>query len=269
MEAAIVAIGGDPGYGSHRVEVPWGEDKQGSTNAGFETATLGFPIGADGLLLKVYQRVAFLQAFGLHHQFATRNTRCHYHRGTSHHLCYPFVMLAGVVVGGFVRLSADRMAAVALHLYFVGPPQEEKVTEGTVAAVANPDMQAALHYVWQQAAQDGAAWVVMYIGNHRLTVAVIKADRVVVVVIKQWTILSAYHGIVFFALLPGEDSDEGTFIVVVKGFLAQPIGDGRGGAIDRDWSIGGGGLPLLGLPIAGTGGFEGLDDVAEAPKHWL
>lgn len=66
VEAAIVAVGGDSGDGSHCVEVPRGEDKQGSTDAGFKTATLGFPIGTDGLFLQVYQRVAFFQAFVLH-----------------------------------------------------------------------------------------------------------------------------------------------------------------------------------------------------------
>ena len=67
----------------------------------------------------------------------------------------------------------------------------------------------------------------------------------------------------------GEGADEGALVVVVEGFLAQPGGGGWTCAIDRNRSIGGRGLPLLGLPIAGACGFEGLDDIAEAPPHWF
>ena len=38
-------------------------------------------------------------------------------------------------------------------------------------------------------------------------------------------------------------------------------------AIVRDRPIGGGGEALLLLPTAGAGGFEGLDDIAQAPLH--
>lgn len=267
VETAVVAVGGHSGDGTHGIEIPRGQYQQATSGTGLETLTLGFPIGADGLFLQMYQRIALLQAFFFHQELAPRDAGCDDDRLSAENGGQPLVVLGGVVVGVLVGEAADRMAPVALHLKLASPTQEEGVAENAVAALAYHDMEAALHHVGQPSTQEGAARVVVHIGYHRLAVAVVEADGIVVVVVEKRALASADKRVVLLALLFGEAADEGAFVVMEEGFLAQPLGAVRALAIDRNRSIGGRGEALLLLPSAGTGGLESLDDIAKAPLH--
>ena len=219
MEAAVVGAGRHAGHSAHFVEAPRGEDEQAAVGAGLEALALGLPIRADGLLLYVDEREAALYALVFHQQLAARDAGRHDYRGAAEDGGEPLVVLLGVVGGGLVGLAVGGVSAVALHLHLVRPAQQEEVAEGAVAAAAYLHMEAALHEVGQSAAQDGAARVVVHIGNHGLAVAVVEAHGVVVVVIEQRAALSAHKGVVFLALLFGEASYQRAFVGVFLGFF--------------------------------------------------
>ena len=267
VEAAVVAVGGDTGDGTHGVEVPRGQYQQAATDTGLETLALGFPIGADGFFLQMYQGVALLQAFFLHQEFAPRDARCDDDGLAFEDGGFPRLALAHIVIGILVWEAADGMAAVALHLHFASPSQKEEVAESAIATLAYHHVKAALHHVGQEPTQERTAWVVVHIGYHRLAVAVVEADGIVVVVVEKRTLTAANKRVVLLALLLGETADEGAFVVMEEGFLAQPLGAVGTLAIDQNRSIGGGRKALLLLPSACTCGFEGLDNVTKTPLH--
>lgn len=220
MEAAIVAVGGHSGDGAHGVEVPRGQYQQASTGTGLETLTLGFPIGTDGLFLQMYQRIALLQAFFFHQQLAPRDAGGDNDGLSFEDGGFPRLTLARIVVGVLVWDAADGMAAVALHLHFASPSQKEEVAENAIAALAYHDMEAALHHVGQPTTQEGTARVVVHVCYHRLAVAVVEADGIVVVVVEKRALAPANKRVVLLALIFGEAADEGAFVVVEEGFLA-------------------------------------------------
>ena len=267
VETAVAAVGRHPGHVAHGVEVPWGENQQAAVGASLETATLRFPIWADGLCLHMDQWVAFLQAFVLHQLLAARDTRSNDNGLSAENGGQPFVMLSGVVGGGLVWEVADGMAAVALHLHLTGPAQQEEVAEGTIAALSNLHMEAAAHHVGQHAAQERTSRIVVHIGYHRPAVALVEADGVVVVVVEQRALAAAHKGEILLPLLMGEGADEGALAMVCEGFLAEPGGTVGALIIDRYRSIGGGREALHRLPAGGAGSLEGLHDVAQAPLH--
>jgi hypothetical protein len=62
-------------------------------------------------------------------------------------------------------------------------------------------MQTSAQVVWQESPQLGTARVVVHVGYHRLSVAFVKAHRVVVVVIEERALLALHEGVVLLALL--------------------------------------------------------------------
>ena len=107
----------------------------------------------------------------------------------------------GVVISFLVWLTSEGMATVAHHLHLTRPSQEEQVAESAIATTAYLHMQTSAHVVWQKSPQQSTARVVMHIGYHRLTVALVKAHCVVVVVIEERALLASHEGVVFLTLL--------------------------------------------------------------------
>lgn len=93
------------------------------------------------------------------------------------------------------------MTPVTLHLYLVGPPQEKEISIGAKRPVAYLHMQASFHHIGQQTAQDGSTRVVVYIGNHGFAVPVVKTNGVVVIIIKERSVLPLHQGIILLSLL--------------------------------------------------------------------
>ena len=93
------------------------------------------------------------------------------------------------------------MLAVAHHLHLTRPPQKEQVAECPITTTAYLHMQTSAHEIGQELPQLNTARVVMHVGYHRLTVALVKAHRVVVVIIEERSLLASHKGVVFLALL--------------------------------------------------------------------
>ena len=93
------------------------------------------------------------------------------------------------------------MAPVALHLKFVCPSQQKEIAKDAKGPVAYLHMQAPLHHIWHEAAQDGAARIVAHIGYHGFTVPVVKAYGVVIIVIEKRSALPFRQGIILLPLL--------------------------------------------------------------------
>ena len=92
------------------------------------------------------------------------------------------------------------MLAVAHHLHLTRPPQKEQVAECTIVTIAYLHMQTSAHEIGQELPQLSTARVVMHVGYHRLTVALVKAHRVVVVVIEERSLLASHEAVIFLPL---------------------------------------------------------------------
>ena len=267
MEAAVVGVSRHAFDWRHVIDAPWCENQQAAVSAGIESLSFGLPIGIYRVFLDMDERVSLFQAFVFHHQFAPRDARRDNHRGTLDDGIHPLPVLLCIVAGGLVRFPAIGMHAVALHLHLACPPQQEEIAKGAVVAFSNPDMKATLHQLWQCAAQNGAARVVVDVGDHGLLVSLVDAHGVVVIVIEQGPMHPAHQCVVFLALPLGHGADEGALVVVVAGFLAQPCRCLLAGALDRYRAIKGMTMPLLLLPVAGAHRLECLHDISQAPLH--
>ncbi len=71
-------------------------------------------------------------------------------------------------------------------------------------------------------AQDGSPRVVMHIGYHRLSVALVEADGVVVVFVEERALLPSHEGVVFLPLLLGHGAYQGALAAMHGCFLLQP-----------------------------------------------
>ena len=71
VETAVVGVGRHPVDVRHGIEFPRRENEQAAVSAGVKPQPLGFPIGRDGLFLDMDERIAVLEAFVFHYQFAT------------------------------------------------------------------------------------------------------------------------------------------------------------------------------------------------------
>ena len=211
VELAVVGMCRHSCHGFHLVNIPRCEDEQIAVGTGLKSLPLGLPVGAYGLFLQEDEGVAPFEAFVLHQQFAARDARGDDDRLSAKDGRQPLGVVAGVVGGCLVGLACDGMTAVALHLQLVGPAQEEEIAEGTVAAAAYLQVEAALQDIWQAAPQDGPAGVVLYVCYHGIAVAAVEAHRVVVVLVEEGLLISSYKGVVFAPLLVGEAADKGAF----------------------------------------------------------
>lgn len=193
VEAAVVGGGGDAGDGRHLVEGPGGEDEEGAAGAGIKAGLLGFPVRADGSLLEMDEGVTVLQAEVLDMLLATRDAGGDEDGGSSQYALGEggaFVLEGlGLLVGdggsvgglGIGEHTETRIAvlesllerelgeaclAVAEDLQAAGPTQEEEVAEGCVVGTADDDVEATLHELRMEAAQDGPAGIVQDIVDH-------------------------------------------------------------------------------------------------------
>ena len=87
------------------------------------------------------------------------------------------------------------------------PTQQEKIAEGTIAALSYPDVKTATHEVWHSVTQDGTARVIVDVCYHCITVTTVETDGVIVVVIEERLMLSINKSIVFLPLLFGQGTD--------------------------------------------------------------
>lgn len=160
------------------------------------------------------------KAFIFHQQFSARDARGDDDRLPAQNGRQPSVVVAVVVGGGLVGLACGGVPAVALHLQLVGPAQEEEVAEGTMAAAAYLQVEAALQHIRQGAPQDGPAGVVLHVGYHGIAVTAVEAHCIVVVLVEKGLLLPFHKGVVFAPLLVGETADKGAF-GGLGGYLAQ------------------------------------------------
>ena len=184
METAVVGVGRYPVNRCHRIESPWSENEQAAVSAGLKSHPFGFPIGRDGFFLDMDERIIVLEAFVFHHQFAMRYAGGDHHRCPTEDGIDPLLMLAGIVGRGLVRLPADGMPTVALHLHLAWPPQQEEVAECAIVAVPDLDMQGALHQLRQGPPQNGPPRIIVNVGDHGLAVPLVEAHRVVVILVE-------------------------------------------------------------------------------------
>ena len=149
----------------------------------------------------MYQRIAPVYALILYQLLTARYAWCDNDGATLHDGCIPLASLTGVIVSFFKWMACDGMLTVAHHLHLTRPPQKEQVPECTIAATTYLHMQTSAHVVRQKSSQLSTARVVMHIGYHRQTVALVKTHRVVIVVIEERALLAFHEGVIFLALL--------------------------------------------------------------------
>ena len=189
VKATVFTVRWDTAHTPHCVKIPGGKNQQRTIGTGLEALSLGLPEGADGLLLKVYQWEALLQTLVFHQSFTTRYAWCHDDGTSFQNSPFPLLALAGIIV-----------LTMALHLNLACPPQQKQIAEGAIATIADAHMQTTAHHVRQQPAQKSTAGVVVYIGYHGLAVALIKAYRVVLVVVEKRLLIPANKRIVLLPL---------------------------------------------------------------------
>ena len=201
MKTGVVTIGWHIVDSTHRVEMPRSQYEQRISCAGLKALFLGLPILAYGCRLKMYQRKASFYALVFHQLFTARDSRGDNDGCSLHDGCLSLASLMGEVGSFLVWMTGDGMLTVAHHLHLTRPPQQEQVAECAVATTAYLHMQASAHEVRQESPQHGAAGVVMHISNHSLPMALIKAHRVIVIVIEERALPASHKGVVFLTLL--------------------------------------------------------------------
>ena len=200
VKATVFTIRWVTAHTPHCVKIPGGKNQQRTIGTSLEALSLGLPEGTDRLLLKVYQREALLQTLVFHQSFTTRYARCHDDGKSFQNSPFPLLALAGIIGSFLIRLTSDWMLTMALHLNLACPPQQKQIAEGAIATIADAHMQTTAHHVRQQPAQKSTAGVVVYIGYHGLAVALIKAYRVVIVVVEKRLLIPANKRIVLLPL---------------------------------------------------------------------
>ena len=128
-------------------------------------------------------------------------------------------------------------------------------------------MQAAAHHIWQEATQDGATGIIVHVGNHCCPMAIIQADRVIVVLVKERPSFWSHPRVIFSPLALGEAVNQGPLGAMLPGFYLEPNRRLRTEAIGRYWSIVGRLKPLLLLPMLGANRLKCLHDIAQTPLH--
>ncbi len=221
MEVVVIS----PILSWHRIKIlhPWGEDEEGAFGTGEEA--LAFGLAGNWFLLKVNEGEAAFDGEVLNGEFA-RGDAGRDEDGAllgcvdpgvtivEPRLCVDVVDLGtrvGRIGKGRVVIREALVEGELLHaclamaedLRLQRPAQQEEVAEGGVAHASDGEAQTALHELRHACLDDGAARVVLHVGNHGLQLPFSPKERVVVVIIEERSLSAGVGGVVLRALRAG------------------------------------------------------------------